>query len=225
MTSLILRWLPKNKHSGFRRQQGGGPKPAPSAPMGDKEYKCTGCDFVSKRKEVLSCHITQVHKRCDLCPELFNNEVALRDHLKLVHKKENGTLLNCKECNFSALSKQHLRKHMDKHHKVAQKINQTCRHWRDGVCNFGFKCKFQHKLIWCRFDVQCRDVNRCRFEHSQRRPNVRNVANTWPNNSTQSRFNTEEFPFLGQQHQQHQHQPQQHQCQCQQVWPMRTNGV
>ena len=222
---IDIEVLARNKYSGFRRQPGGGPQPAPARPVGNNVFKCSGCDFVSNRKEVLSCHITQVHKRCDLCSELLNNDSALRDHLRLVHKKYNGTLLSCMECDFSALSKQHLRKHMDKHHKVAQKIQKTCRHWRDGVCHFGLNCKFQHRVLWCKFGAQCRDVNNCRFEHSQRRTNVRNVSNTRPNEYTQPRFTTEEFPFLGKQHQQQHNQPPQHQCHCQQVWPMRRPGV
>ena len=237
---IDIEVLATNKHSGFRRQPGERPQPAPARPaparptVGGTVHKCSGCDFITNRKEVLSCHITQVHKRCDLCPELLNNEVALRDHLRLIHKKYNGTLMNCRECNFSALSKQHLRKHMDRHHKVAQKINKTCRIWRDGICTFGLKCKFQHKAMWCKFGAQCRDVNNCRFEHKQRqtRTNVRNVGNTRPNNYTQNtrqnnntqfRFNSEEFPFLGKHYQQH--QPQQNQCHCQKVGPMRRPGI
>ena len=226
-----IRDIVRNKFSGSRRQGGSGPQPAPDLPpeiadivLGESEFKCTGCDFVSKDSNMLKIHISKVHKQCEMCPEHFPSVLSLRDHIRLKHNKKNGTYKKCDECDFSSVNRAHLQAHIRGHHREERshtkmnKVNKTCKYWRDSACNFGKDCRFKHEIIVCIFGQNCRDIQNCRFEHEKPGParTVRKDFNSWPNLTVSPTINANRSLFLGQGQQQQQQQPQQkHQtCQC-----------
>ena len=213
--------LVKNKFSGFRRQGGSCPQPAPDITpeladivIGGSEFKCQTCDFSSKEQNVLRDHISKVHKQCDLCPDYFLSVLALRDHIKLKHNKDNGTFRNCNKCHYSAVNRSHLKAHIESHHKkekaqTINKINKTCKYWRDSSCNFGQNCKFKHEFIMCTFKERCRDILNCRFEHEKPgtvKRSVQNIVNPWSISAAPPANDIQNFPFLGQRQPWHKHQ-------------------
>ena len=229
--------LVQNKYLGYRRETGSLPQPAPKMPQktnllvnGSKEIKCTVCDFTTRKDDVLKEHISMIHKKCDVCPEILSSHTALREHNEQIHGKYKGYMLECGQCKFSAINKMHLKRHIDRHHREPQqhktkqvKINIMCKNWRSGHCSFQEKCRFEHKIIWCRFERNCRNMNNCKFEHKANHmgtPSLRNVPNIWSerNTSAQTVLNKENFPFLGNPNQQ------QNQLQQSPRWQIRNQG-
>ena len=222
--------LVQNKYLEYRRETGSHPQHAPKMPQktnllinGTKEFKCTACDFTTRKDDVLKEHISMIHKKCDLCPEILSSHTALKEHNGLVHGKYKGYMMECGQCKFSAINKMHLKRHIDRHHREPQqhktkqvKINIMCKNWRNGHCSFKENCRFEHRIIWCRFEWNCRNINNCLFEHKANQispPSNQNVPNVLSNtNMPPPTLNKENFPFLGNPNQlqnHHQFQPSQ----------------
>mgnify|MGYP003326180277 CR=1 FL=1 len=103
--------LSKSKHSGYRRSSPSeAPTQAPNPQPSVVTYKCTWCRFQSKGESALRTHLAQQHHSCDICSISFKTVFSLREHMKGLHKKINGTMVKCNHCDFSGLNKRHLQK-------------------------------------------------------------------------------------------------------------------
>ena len=129
-------------------------------------------------------------------------------------------MMECEICKFSALSKKHLRTHVNKHHRelackdcnfktksgtqlkehTAQKHRSpsTCKYWLQNSCT-RVSCQFLHVLRKCKFGVNC-TRNNCKFKHPEELKPVQNKQriNPWSNPAylNENSYNAE-FPFLG----------------------------
>ena len=143
----------------------------------------------------------------------------LRNHMKRVHDKENGTWSHCNICHFIALNENHLKLHKARHHKelacnkcdfktrtegllkdhIKRRHNrnstQMCRYWIRNACK-KLNCQFLYQRVRCKFGNNCRKEN-CQYEHMQ----TENPSQTpvWINPAfveNQTSYN-QNFPFLG----------------------------
>lgn len=184
-------------------------------------FICNLCTYRTNNEEELKKHVDIKHCKCDLCMEVLNTPVALRDHLRIVHNKQGGTLSECTLCKFSALNKRHLDLHMKRHHSelncnscdfktrmlhvmnehkaTNHKINFTCKFWRQNTCNKD-TCQFKHEIISCKFGNNCRN-NNCQFGHQQQnctRSQNNNKIYHWINPAfVRKESYNNHFPFLG----------------------------
>ncbi|XP_034031113.1 zinc finger protein ZFAT-like [Thalassophryne amazonica] len=87
------------------------------AHQGLKPYLCTMCDYAGRSKSNLKTHMnrhsTERCHLCDLCGKKFKSKVTLKSH-RLSHTNE-GKRFQCSECDFTAVSKPSLLRHMEQH--------------------------------------------------------------------------------------------------------------
>ena len=234
--------LSKNKHSGYRRSNPcEAPTVAPKPQQNIITFKCTWCRFQSKDESALRTHMVQKHHSCDICSVSFKTVFSLREHMKNVHKKVNGTLIKCNHCDFGGLNKRHLHQHTIRHHRKESKCNEchfktfnehelrdhitkqhrrvknvTCRYWLNGNCRRE-QCLFRHEGTLCKFGNNC-GKSFCKLDHpTQPAPSAPNL-NPWSHPAPVGQnLCKDKFPFLGQS---------QAQSQCQQCRPQsRSRGL
>ena len=236
-----------NKEAGFRRTD---PSAEPVARVAHSQrsntenntrHSCDWCDVKCTSKHNLKAHISLKHHQCDICEIILRTPVLLRSHLKEIHDKKNGTQVDCSDCDFSALNEQHLKLHLDRHHKelscnqcdfktrtwvklrdhIAEKHirarNTTCKYWLENRCNRQH-CQYKHEIVRCKFGINCNRIN-CRYEHpvrtgtSQRSQPTPFTPSPWTNPAfLTGAKSVESFPFL------------EKSCQCQRI-EIRPRGI
>ena len=215
--------LLQNKNAGRKRVTPSEPVSASPVTAKNHPEKCTWCHYKSIDPVRLKTHIKEKHQQCDVCDISFKTPVSLREHMKNRHGSQNGTAVSCEDCNFSALSKVHLRKHQNKHNNKERKCGQcqyktnneykleshitqqhkqkrqvTCRYWKAGNCNKQ-NCSFLHEIVMCRYGSRCYRRNSCRYGHPDETVREGQNISPWiyPAFSANSSCKNE-FPFLGQ---------------------------
>ncbi|XP_075897261.1 zinc finger protein ZFAT [Nelusetta ayraudi] len=87
------------------------------AHQGLKPYACNLCDYAGRSRNNLKTHMnrhnTERRHLCDLCGKKFKSKVTLKSH-RLSHTDE-GKRFQCSECDFTAVSKPSLLRHMEQH--------------------------------------------------------------------------------------------------------------
>ena len=231
---ISVEVLSKNKHSGYRRSNPSeAPTVAPKPQLNIVTFKCTWCNFQSKNESALRTHLVQKHHSCDICSVSFKTVFSLREHMKNVHKKVNGTLIKCTHCDFGGLNKRHLHQHTIKHHRKESKCldcnfrtvnehelrnhiakqhrqvkNVTCRYWLNGNCRRA-QCLFKHERTPCKFGNNC-GKRFCKMDHPTQPAPAAPNRNPWSHPAPVGQnLCKDEFPFLGQSQAQNQSQCQQ----------------
>ena len=214
------------KHSGHRRDMPAvSPRPVSIPKPKSALHKCDLCNYQTIDETRLNKHKESKHLNlniCDICTTDFKSPPELRNHLKHAHSKVNGSMLQCTDCNFSALNQRHLTKHRDLHHKdlkctkcdyktkaevhlkehmsLMHRKNFTCKFWARGNCQ-NAHCQYKHELILCKFGNKCRRQSSCHFQHqdASNPDSPTQFQAPWSNPafSNQGSYN-QEFPFLGQ---------------------------
>ena len=216
--------LNRGRLSGFRRTDPASPPAAvDSASAEQAQHNCNLCHFKSNSEARLSKHLSHKHYKCEICSRAVKTPAQLRSHLRDIHDKVNGTMIECKKCKFSALSESHLNLHNERHHKelfcyqceyktetrlnmvehVAQKHsrsrNSTCKYWLQNNCRRE-NCQYKHEKIRCRFGRNCNRGD-CQFEHDRAMPATTNSTRPYVTPWINPAFlggaaATESFPFL-----------------------------
>ena len=208
--NINIEILAQFKQSGYRRSPNSErPMPKSQPQVDPKLFKCDRCNFKSVSEERLKVHYKRNHFNCDLCDITLGTAHALRAHNKNLHNAPEGTAKNCDTCGFSAVSEEHLRKHVRRHHN---ELNcHKCDFKTLSEYDLAEHLKKQHRrqAVKCKFGLNCRRGSACRFEHpnnEQRTPpmhraagnqNKQNSNTPWihPAYVSQSDYNAS-FPFL-----------------------------
>ena len=182
----------KNTRSGYRRSDptsqptGVSPPPPPAAGGGRVAGAGTGAGPAAAGDRSMECDICHIQEK---------SHWHLRNHYKAVHRKPNGSMYNCRLCQFGALNQVHLKKHFDTQHPdlscencdfktkresqlkyhmrqecpkavKIEKKDVTCRYFLHNNCKkTAAQCGYMHKMPNCRFGQSCRNRSRCRFTH------------------------------------------------------------
>ncbi|XP_031431515.1 zinc finger protein ZFAT isoform X2 [Clupea harengus] len=84
---------------------------------GVKPFKCSICDYASRSKSNLKAHMNRHNSEkthlCDLCGKKFKSKCSLKSH-KLMHTAD-GKQFKCTECDYMAVQKPQLLRHMEQH--------------------------------------------------------------------------------------------------------------
>ena len=211
--------LTQYKNAGYRQTSPVTPAEG-AAGVIQKSFKCSHCDFKATNENSLKYHIDHYHHKCDICTRVLRTVSQLRTHIRDIHDKQNGTMIECGTCKFSSLSKKHLETHIRRHHQELfckecnfktksitllkehtahnHKRNTTCKFWIKNECKRAV-CQFLHERRECKFGVNCKRSN-CKFMHPEVVNPVQNnsTINPWINPAfvNENRYNGE-FPFLG----------------------------
>lgn len=159
--------------------------------------------------------------KCDLCAVtvvgVWPYQRELREHIKVVHKRKNGSFANCHQCSFNALSQSHLDMHIEIHHKEHQctqceyktmsqnrlKTHVEVKHKEERTQSSNGKSKKSMKSnstprkvsVKCKFNLRCKNTS-CKFDHdSAKVVNVQNV-NPWQPLASHSQTVEDVVPFL-----------------------------
>ena len=124
-------------------------------------YKCNLCSYSSKKKILLNLHIKRSHSNntdepeiflCNVCNTQFTKKTSLSKHM-MTHK-EKIPKFHCSQCDFKALFKSDLERHLVKH-SVSKEIKCS-------ECSF--VCKRKNELVRHNKLVhQDSPINACNF--------------------------------------------------------------
>ena len=212
--------LVQYKNTGFRQTSPAAPAEGASGGI-QKSLKCGHCDFKATNENSLKNHVGHCHYKCDICSRVLGTVTQLRSHIRDIHDKQNGTMMECRTCKFSSLSKKHLEIHIRRHHRdlsckecdyktkslnllkehsaqAHKHRNTVCKYWLQNRCR-RTSCQFLHEQRNCKFGLNCKRSN-CRFIHPKAVDTVQNKprVNPWINPAflSENTYNGE-FPFLG----------------------------
>ena len=136
--------------------------------------------------------------------------------MKEVHDKKNGSFANCHKCGFRALSQAHLEMHISRQHVELQcekcdfktqsqnrlKTHIKVKHGdKSATATTGDKPATARTTprkysVKCKFNLRCRNMRNCRYEHdTPQRNNIQNV-NPWQPLASQSQAVDDVVPFL-----------------------------
>ncbi len=87
-----------------------------AVPQNEKgEYYCEECDYVSKTRKNVKCHVAKKHKektfQCEYCPKAFPFKSQLEKHFEHNHCAEKGHI--CDQCGTKFTTRDTLKKHVD----------------------------------------------------------------------------------------------------------------
>ena len=96
-----------------------------------KQFSCKLCDYAGSYKYALKRHLTKAHGNldedekknilCKICGSGFTNNLNLQKHVERAHDKRDEKKFGCKECPYATDTKNYLRKHMNRVHKIHMK--------------------------------------------------------------------------------------------------------
>ena len=142
-------WV-KNTRSGYRRSdptsQPTGVSPPPPPATGGGRVAGAGPAAAGDRS-----------MECDICHIQEKSHWHLRNHYKAVHRKPNGSMYNCRLCQFGALNQVHLKKHFDTQHPDLSCENCDFKTKRESQLKYhvGQECpkavKIEKKDVTCRY--------------------------------------------------------------------------
>ena len=136
--------------------------------------------------------------------------------MKEVHDKKNGSFANCHRCGFRALSQAHLDLHERRHHvelkcekcdfktqsqnrlktHIKVKHGENSATPRTGDKPATARTTPRKYSVKCKFNLRCRNVRSCRYEHDTPQRNNIQYVNPWQPLASQSQAVDDVVPFL-----------------------------
>ena len=92
------------------------------------QFSCSFCDFTAKKQSALNSHL-QVHDStkeltCNECPNFSCKRTSeLKRHFRLKHdKSKTSPILQCPDCTYETVFKQHLDRHRNGMHTLPVRV-------------------------------------------------------------------------------------------------------
>ena len=111
---------------------------------------CTFCDEEFTSKHELKTHTSRCMEygnsvvNCSKCNQTFTR-FGIKRHSDNCHEKRSINVYSCAECGKRAHTLEEIKKHQKSHHaEVIEVSKEVCKHWRNGNCYNGIRCRFSH---------------------------------------------------------------------------------
>ena len=120
--------------------------------------------------------------KCSRCAKLYDNEILLQQHMRIVHEPETATEIKCAICKFTTETSVQFLLHMETHNSNKKHSSPIiCRWFLQGRCSFGDRCWNKHSSSpssnspssnrpssnppQCRFKSKCNAWPFCQYGH------------------------------------------------------------